>query len=69
MNKFSEELVLLPSGAAALRDKRERMLDGMGGIIRRMTRMSGAGILCLVDYDERELAIALLSYLEGVEIP
>jgi hypothetical protein len=47
--------------------KRERLIDGMSGIIRRMTRIAPRGDLCLADYDERELAIALLGYLEGVQ--
>jgi hypothetical protein len=58
------DVVVLPAVQFA---KRERLLDGMAIIIRRMTRVSGAGVLCLVDHDERELAIELLSYLEGVK--
>lgn len=54
------------------RATRERLLDGMCGIIRRMTRhcgphpQTGNAMLCLCDHDERELAIELFSYLEGV---
>ena len=57
------ELIVLPAVQSA---RRERLLDGMCNIIRRMTRVAPRGDLCLVDYDERELAIALFSYLEGV---
>ena len=46
--------------------KREQLLEGMGSIIRRMTRTAPRGDLVLADYDERELSIALLSYLEGI---
>ena len=56
------ELIVLPAVQSA---RRERLLDGMCNIIRRMTRVAPGGALCLVDYDERELAIALFSYLEG----
>ena len=56
---MAADVVVLPA-------TRERLIDGMCGIVRRMTRISPAGILCLCDYDERELAIALLSYLDGV---
>lgn len=45
--------------------KREERIDGMCRIIRRLCRLSAGGILCLADYDERELAIKLLAYLEG----
>lgn len=48
------------------RATRERLLEGMCGIIRRMTRVSPAGVLCLMDHDERALAVELFSYLEGV---
>ena len=54
------------------RATRERLLDGMGSIIRRMTRhcgphpQTGIQMLCLCDHDERELAIELFSYLEGM---
>jgi hypothetical protein len=46
------------------RMRRERILDGMGMVIRRMTRLH-AGKLVLWDYDERELSAALLAYVEG----
>lgn len=47
------------------RSTREQLLSGMCGIIRRMTRVAPRGDLVLADHDERELAIALFSYLEG----
>ncbi len=62
--QITAELIVLPAVQSA---KRERLLNGMGAIIRRMTRVAPSGALCLVDYDERELAIALLGYLEGVQ--
>jgi hypothetical protein len=58
-----EALVNLP----IQRSTREALLSGMCGIIRRMTRVAPTGALCLVDHDERELAVALFAYLEGRE--
>jgi hypothetical protein len=48
------------------RATRERLLAGMCGIIRRMTRVAPRGDLVLADHDERELAVELFTYLEGV---
>lgn len=48
--------------------KREQMIDGMCQIIRRMTRVAPRGDLVLADYDERELSIKLLSYLQGRDV-
>lgn len=45
--------------------KREQMIDGMCRIVRRMTRTAPRGDLVLADYDERELSIKLLAYVEG----
>lgn len=51
--------------------KRERMLEGMCCIIQRMTRHcgtsreTGASILCMSDYSDRELAACLLAFMEG----
>lgn len=47
--------------------KRERMLDGMGAIIRRLCRLGPRGDLILMydEYSERELAIKLLCFVEG----
>ncbi len=50
---------------------REHMINGMRGVIRRMCRLGGVSavtgseVYCLVDYDDRELAAALLAYVEG----
>lgn len=47
--------------------KREQMIDGMDAIIRRLCRVGPRGDLVLM-YDEcspRELAIKLLSFVEG----
>jgi len=49
------------------RATRERLIEGMCGIIRRMTWVAPRGDLVLADHDERELAIELFSYLEGVK--
>ncbi|MCY0146153.1 hypothetical protein OEG84_24980 [Hoeflea sp. G2-23] len=48
--------------------KREQRIEGMAGIIRRMCRLSAGGLLVLADYDERELSIKLLAYLEGRDV-
>lgn len=48
--------------------KREQTLEGMCRIIRRMCRVAPRGDLVLADYDERELAIKLLAYLEGRDV-
>lgn len=45
--------------------KREETIHGMCVIIRRMTRVAPRGDLVLADYDERELSIKLLGYIEG----
>jgi hypothetical protein len=49
--------------------KREQMIDGMGAIIRRLCRLGPRGDLILMhdEYSERELAIKLLCFVEGLD--
>lgn len=69
IDRFSINSISSNGAAVLLTDvKREQMIDGMCQIIRRMTRVAPRGDLVLADYDERELSIKLLSYLQGRDV-